>query len=113
MSKKKVQTLNELLEELLVLEDQQPYDIPENWVYVRLGKVVEFQGGSQPPKSVFKDEQLDGYIRLIQIRDFKSDKFKTYIPKELAKRTFEENDVMIGRYWFTSISNFKRVKWRL
>ncbi|MGP3781104.1 restriction endonuclease subunit S [Bacillus sp. 4A_MP3] len=98
MSKKKVQTLNELLEELLVLEDQQPYDIPENWVYVRLGKVVEFQGGSQPPKSVFKDEQLDGYIRLIQIRDFKSDKFKTYIPKELAKRTFEENDVMIGRY---------------
>ncbi len=81
-----------------MLEDQQPYDIPENWVYVRLGKVVEFQGGSQPPKSVFKDEQLDGYIRLIQIRDFKSDKFKTYIPKELAKRTFEENDVMIGRY---------------
>ncbi|WP_338786286.1 restriction endonuclease subunit S [Metabacillus sp. FJAT-53654] len=98
MSKKKVHTLNELLEKVLVPEDEQPYDIPENWVYVRLGKVVEFQGGSQPPKSVFKDEQLDGYIRLIQIRDFKSDKFKTYIPKELAKRTFEENDVMIGRY---------------
>ncbi|MCU5304757.1 restriction endonuclease subunit S [Bacillus toyonensis] len=74
------------------------YEVPENWVYVKLGKVVEFQGGSQPPKSVFKDEQLDGYIRLIQIRDFKSDKFKTYIPKELARRTFDENDVMIGRY---------------
>ncbi|WP_394547552.1 restriction endonuclease subunit S [Priestia aryabhattai] len=98
MSKKKAHTLNELLEEVLVLGNEQPYDIPKNWVYVRLGKVVEFQGGSQPPKSVFKDEQLDGYVRLIQIRDFKSDKFKTYIPKELAKRTFKENDVMIGRY---------------
>ncbi|MFW0807374.1 restriction endonuclease subunit S [Bacillus pumilus] len=73
-------------------------ELPNNWVYLKLGDVVKFQGGSQPPKSVFKEEQLDDYIRLIQIRDFKSDKYKTYIPKELAKRTFVENDVMIGRY---------------
>ncbi|MGG3030507.1 MULTISPECIES: restriction endonuclease subunit S [Bacillus] len=73
-------------------------DLPKNWVYVKLGNVAKFQGGSQPPKSVFKGERLDDYIRLVQIRDFKSDKYKTYIPKELAKRTFGENDVMIGRY---------------
>jgi len=74
------------------------YELPNNWGCIKLGDVVKFQGGSQPPKSVFKEEQLDDYIRLIQIRDFKSDKYKTYIPKELAKRTFVENDVMIGRY---------------
>jgi type I restriction enzyme S subunit len=35
---------------------------------------------------------------LVQIRDFKSDKFKTFIPKKLSRRFFEADDVMIGRY---------------
>ena len=37
-------------------------------------------------------------MRLVQIRDFKSDSFKVYIPKQLAKRPFIKTDVMIGRY---------------
>jgi type I restriction enzyme S subunit len=35
---------------------------------------------------------------LVQIRDFRTDKFPTFIPKILARRHFDENDVMIGRY---------------
>lgn len=63
-----------------------------------LGKVCEFVGGSQPPKAVFEKEPTGDNIRLIQIRDYKSDKHIVYIPKSLAKRFCEADDVMIGRY---------------
>jgi type I restriction enzyme, S subunit len=55
-------------------------------------------GGSQPSKNHFVYEPEEGYIRLIQIRDYKSDKFTTFIPKELARRFCNKSDIMIGRY---------------
>ena len=39
-----------------------------------------------------------GYIRLVQIRDYKTDKYATYIPEKLAKRFCKQDDIMIGRY---------------
>lgn len=33
---KKGKTLEELLEEALVPEEEQPYPVPDNWVWVRL-----------------------------------------------------------------------------
>jgi type I restriction enzyme S subunit len=63
-----------------------------------MSDVIDFKGGSQPPKETFEYEEKEGYIRLVQIRDFRTDKFKTYIPESLAKRRFEIDDVMIGRY---------------
>ncbi|WP_265339883.1 restriction endonuclease subunit S [Aeromonas salmonicida] len=60
--------------------------------------VIKIFGGSQPPKSEFSNEKLDGYIRLIKIRDYKSDAHKVYIPLEKAKRFASKEDVMIGRY---------------
>jgi len=68
------------------------------WKEVSLGEVCKFQGGSQPPKSTFVYESKEEYIRLIQIRDYKSDKHIVYIPKEKAKRFCTKEDVMIGRY---------------
>lgn len=61
-------------------------------------KHVEFIGGSQPPKKVFSYEKKDGYVRLIQIRDYKSDNFVVYIPENSTKKFCEVDDVMIGRY---------------
>jgi type I restriction enzyme S subunit len=63
-----------------------------------VGEVCDFVGGSQPAKSFFSSEKLDGYIRLIQIRDYKSDNFKTYIPKDSTKKFCTKDDIMIGRY---------------
>jgi type I restriction enzyme S subunit len=78
--------------------DELPYGLPEGWVWKRLGDLVEFIGGSQPPKTHFIYEYRDGYTRFIQIRDFKSDANLTFIPTALANRPFKEDDVMIGRY---------------
>ncbi|MDC6466988.1 restriction endonuclease subunit S [Methylophilaceae bacterium] len=69
-------------------------DYPEH----KLSDVCEFIGGSQPPKSVFEKAPTEKNIRLIQIRDYKSDKHIVYIPKKLAKRYCDKTDIMIGRY---------------
>src|SRR5688572_27584092 len=65
---------------------------------VKLGDVCSFIGGSQPPKSTFKTAPGPGYIRLVQIQDFRRSDFDVYIPIDEARRTFGVNDVMIGRY---------------
>ncbi|MBO4405356.1 MAG: restriction endonuclease subunit S, partial [Alphaproteobacteria bacterium] len=75
-----------------------PFDLPDGWAFCRMGSAVDFIGGSQPPKSVFSFSPAADTIRLIQIRDYKSDKFKTYIPRSMAKRFCSAEDIMIGRY---------------
>ncbi len=75
-----------------------PVQNPKNFPVFRMDEVVLFQGGSQPDKKYFEYEPSEENIRLIQIRDYKSDKFVTYIPKNMAKRFCTKNDIMIGRY---------------
>lgn len=65
---------------------------------MKIEDVCTFVGGSQPEKSKFIYEPKDGYIRLIQTRDYKTDRFMTYIPEEDAKKRCNKSDVMIGRY---------------
>jgi type I restriction enzyme S subunit len=81
-----------------IADNEIAFNLPEHWKWIRLGKVVEITGGSQPPKSKFIHEPKEGYTRLIQIRDFKSDDFPTYVSDEFANRPFNEDDIMIGRY---------------
>ena len=75
-----------------------PLSNSKGWPIFKLEELVQFTGGSQPPKSVFVDSPRPGYVRLVQIRDFRTDKYPTYIPDDLARRRFEKTDVMIGRY---------------
>lgn len=65
---------------------------------VPLTEVVDFIGGSQPPKSQFSDIQKEGYVRLIQIRDYKSDNYIVYVDSASTKKFCTKDDVMIGRY---------------
>lgn len=68
------------------------------WENVELGKVCSYAGGTQPPKSTFVYEPTAGYIRLLQIRDYKSEENAVYIPKKEKHKTCTEEDIMIGRY---------------
>lgn len=71
---------------------------PKRFPCYTVGEVIDFQGGSQPDKKYFEYEASPDNIRLIQIRDYKSDKYITYIPKTMAKRFCTADDIMIGRY---------------
>src|ERR1043166_5832278 len=50
--------------------EEQPFPIPGNWVWGRFGQVFNIEGGTQPPKDQFIASPRNGYIRLLQIRDF-------------------------------------------
>lgn len=70
----------------------------EGWEIKTLGEVSDFKGGSQPPKSQFISEPREGYIRMLQIRDFKSDARAVYIPNSKKTNACAVDDIMIGRY---------------
>jgi type I restriction enzyme S subunit len=71
---------------------------PKHWELSTFKDVVTITGGSQPPKSEFIADNGEGLVRLIQIRDYKSDKFIVYVPKEKVRRFCSASDIMIGRY---------------
>jgi type I restriction enzyme S subunit len=71
---------------------------PSSWKQLRFSDICEIVGGSQPPKSTFKKSPAAGLVRLVQIRDYKSDDHITYIPKSMARRFCSKDDIMIGRY---------------
>jgi type I restriction enzyme S subunit len=60
--------------------------------------VCDFEGGSQPPKSMFRYEPTPGYVRFLQIRDFSCDDHQTYIPDSPRNSTVEPHEVLVGRY---------------
>lgn len=72
--------------------------LPSEWIVRSFGEVIIIEGGSQPPLNNFIYEEKEGYIRLIQTRDYRTDKYKTYIPLELARKTCNKDDIIIGRY---------------
>lgn len=61
MSKKKM-TLEELLEEALVLEEEQPYELPDNWIWVRIFNFIELERGITFPASAKNFEANEGLI---------------------------------------------------
>lgn len=70
----------------------------ECWEEKRFEDVCDLIGGSQPSKDDFIYEPKAGYIRLIQVRDYRTSKYITYIPQDKARRFCSKDDIMIGRY---------------
>ena len=67
MSKQK-KNIEELLEEIMVPEGEQPYPLPVNWCWVKLGKVVEVKRGASPrPKG--DPKYFGGNIPWLKISD--------------------------------------------
>ena len=90
------QHISQIIDKVKMFGD--PIINPKGHPVYRMDEVVEFQGGSQPDKKYFEYESTEDNIRLVQIRDYKTDKFITYIPKSMAKRFCTADDIMIGRY---------------
>ncbi|EHT2454590.1 restriction endonuclease subunit S [Escherichia fergusonii] len=72
--------------------------LPEGWVITTFTELLDVQGGTQPPKSEFISEMQDGYVRLLQIRDFGNKPVPTYIPDTSKLKKCKEEDLLIGRY---------------
>ena len=84
--------------ERVPLQETEIGPLPAHWRVVRLGEVCKFQGGTQPPKKEFVYRPQPGYVRLVQIRDFESDKNATFVKFRKGLRLVAEDDVLIARY---------------
>lgn len=71
---------------------------PKTWAVEKLGDVMDVQGGSQPPKAEFIYEPKDGYVQLLQIRDFGDKPVPTYVPMGRVSKFCKKTDVLIARY---------------
>lgn len=98
LRKQELSKLEELVRARFVEMFGDPITNPKGFPCYTVGEVIDFQGGSQPDKKYFEYESTPDNIRLIQIRDYKSNKYITYIPKAMAKRFCTADDIMIGRY---------------
>lgn len=72
--------------------------LPKGWKIERLGDVIDIQGGSQPPKSEFIYEPMEGYIQLLQIRDFGENGIPTFVPQNRVTKFCDKDDILIARY---------------
>ena len=72
----------------------------QGWTYKKLGEVCDFEGGSQPPKSEWISNPKDGYVRMLQIRDFTKSRNAEieYVKVTKKLRLCKADDILIGRY---------------
>lgn len=67
--KKTALTIEERLQQALVLAEEQPYEVPENWVWVRLGAVCFFENGYAFKSDKFSSEKGIPVIRISNIKE--------------------------------------------
>lgn len=82
----KIKKTKQLME---ITDDEIPFDIPENWKWVRLGELVSFYGGYAYKSSTYIDESNNMIIRLGNVKNDKIllDVNPVFIPQDIAEAT--------------------------
>ncbi len=80
--------------------------IPTDWEVKNLLDIVEWIGGAQPPKSTFRYEPAEGYVRFIQNRDYANDSNLTYIPIRRSNKMCDEMDIMMDKYGDAGLTRY-------
>ena len=64
--------------------------------------VCDFRGGTQPPKSQWINEPREGYVRMLQIRDFTQgeEKFIQYVLDTKKLHKCKKDDLLLSRYGY-------------
>ena len=73
---------------------------PMCWDQVSFLDVCDIQGGTQPPKDEWISDAREGYVRMLQIRDFtQPGRAKIEYVKDSSKlKKCDNEDILIGRY---------------
>lgn len=103
--KKTALTIEECLQQALVPAEEQPYEVPENWVWVRLGAFAETISKGTTPKggsAAYVDEGVnflrvenltsDGYISHSKITHITEEMHENYLKRSILKA----NDLLIS-----------------
>lgn len=88
MSKGK-KTIQELLEEAIVQEEEQPYEVPENWLWLKIKGIANVKGGKRLPKGHLLIEEPTSfpYLRVADFKDGSIDETELkYISEQTASK---------------------------
>lgn len=111
MSKTKQKPIDELLKEALVLEEEQPYEVPENWVWVRLKSINKNEKRNIDPRDYGEE-----IFELYSVPSYDLDEPEYVKGKEIGsnKQLVQENEILlckinprINRVWIVSNSKGK------
>lgn len=101
--KKTALTIEERLQQALVPVEEQPYEVPENWVWVRLGAVCGFERGITFPSSAKQNERDDENIpclRTANVQDELELNDLIYVNKKYYKNNIDKlirkNDIIMS-----------------
>lgn len=101
--KKTALTIEERLQQALVPAEEQPYEVPENWVWVRLGAVCGFERGITFPSSAKQNERDDENIpclRTANVQDELELNDLIYVSKKYYKNNIDKlirkNDIIMS-----------------
>ena len=69
---------------------------------MKLLDVCDFHGGTQPPKEEWVNDPQEGYVRMLQIRDFTQgdEKFIQYVRDTKKLRKCTKEDLLLSRYGY-------------
>ena len=95
--KKTALTIEERLQQALVPAEEQPYEVPENWVWVRLGSLADVKGGKRLPKGNTFSEKITKHP-YIRVTDFDDSGVSLDALKYIDEEVFEK----ISRYTISS-----------
>ena len=87
MAKKQQSSWEELLEQALVKDEDKPYEVPANWVWVRLDSIGKVKGGKRLPQghSLQEIRTSHPYIRVV---DFDNGSINVNDLKYIADETY-------------------------
>ncbi|WIF95097.1 restriction endonuclease subunit S [Caminicella sporogenes] len=91
--KQKKKSLDELLKEALVPKKEWPYEVPENWVWVRFGYVADWQKGKKP--KVLKEENKGGFIPYVTIGGFERGVIEYYADEKSTNAICDKDDILM------------------
>ena len=104
--KKTVLTIEERLQQALVPAEEQPYDVPENWVWVRLESVASWGSGGTPSRK--HEEYYNGDILWIKTGELNNgwiydteEKISNEGLKKSSAKLFPPYSVLIAMYGAT------------
>lgn len=109
MSKKKgkeEQTLDEKLKIAIIPKEEEPYKVPDNWVWTRLGNIANFSSGNGFPEKYqgFLDKEIPFY-KVGSLKDAMSNgeiyESTNYIDEEILKtikgKIFHKNSIIFAK----------------
>ena len=106
--KKTALTIEERLQQALVPAEEQPYKVPENWVWVRLGAVCFFENGYAFKSDKFSSEKGIPVIRISNIKENNvdlDDCIKTLEENIDEKFIVHQGDLLIAMSGATTVKN--------